>query len=62
MEPGLYVALSGQLALQRRLDTVANNVANSGTPGFRAEVVTFESVLSRTRLWANRGSLASRAR
>ena len=47
MEAGLYVSLSGQLALQRRLDTIANNVANSSTPGFRAENVTFESVISR---------------
>lgn len=47
MEPGLYVALSGQLALQRRLDTIANNVANSSTAGFRAENVTFDSVISR---------------
>lgn len=47
MESGLYVALSGQVALQRRLDTVANNVANSSTPGFRAENTTFESVISR---------------
>lgn len=50
METGLYVALSGQLALQRRLDTVANNVANSATPGFRGETVTFESVLSRSSI------------
>ncbi len=48
METGIYVSLSGQLALQRRLDTIANNVANSTTPGFRAENVTFESVLSQT--------------
>lgn len=48
MESGIYVALSGQLALQRRLDTIANNVANSTTPGFRAENVTFETVLSQT--------------
>ncbi|MGE0629243.1 MAG: flagellar basal-body rod protein FlgF [Hyphomicrobiaceae bacterium] len=47
METSLYVALSGQLALERRLDTVANNVANSNTPGFRAENITFESILSR---------------
>lgn len=47
MEAGLYVLVSGQLALQRRLDTIANNVANSATGGFRAENVTFESVLSR---------------
>jgi flagellar basal-body rod protein FlgF len=46
MEPSIYVGLSGQLALQRRLDTIANNVANSGTAGFRSENVTFESVLS----------------
>lgn len=48
MEPSIYVATSGQLALQRRLDTIANNVANSTTPGFRAENVTFQTVLSQT--------------
>ena len=48
MESGLYVGLSGQLALQRRLDTIANNVANSTTAGFRAENVTFETVMSQT--------------
>jgi flagellar basal-body rod protein FlgF len=46
VEPSLYVSLSGQLALQRRLDTIANNVANSATGGFRAEIVTFGSILS----------------
>lgn len=48
METGLYVALSGQIALQRRLDTIANNVANSSTPGFRAENTTFESLISKS--------------
>ena len=47
METGLYVALSGQIALQKRLDGIANNVANSSTPGFRADNSTFESVISR---------------
>lgn len=47
MESSLYVSLSGQLALQRRLDTIANNIANSSTAGFRAENVTFESIISR---------------
>lgn len=46
MQSGIHVALSGQIALQRRLDTIANNVANSSTPGFMREGVTFESVLS----------------
>lgn len=47
MEPSIYVGLSGQIALQRRLDTIANNVANSVTTGFRAENVQFESIISR---------------
>jgi flagellar basal-body rod protein FlgF len=48
VEAGLYVALSGQLALQRRLDTIAHNVANSTTAGFRAENVTFDTFLSQS--------------
>jgi flagellar basal-body rod protein FlgF len=46
MDTGNYVALSGQLALDRRLVTIANNVANAGTVGFRAEGVHFESLLT----------------
>lgn len=46
MEQAFYVSLSGQLALQRRMDTIANNVANGTTTGFRAEHVSFETVLS----------------
>ncbi|MBK1869658.1 flagellar basal-body rod protein FlgF [Taklimakanibacter albus] len=45
MQSGLYVALSAQLALQKRLDTVAGNIANAGTAGFRAEEVKFETLL-----------------
>lgn len=47
MQTGLYVALSAQLALQRRMETVAHNVANVATAGFRAEEVRFEAALSR---------------
>ena len=36
MQDGLYVALSSQIALEKRLNTIADNVANSGTVGFRA--------------------------
>jgi flagellar basal-body rod protein FlgF len=46
MQPSLYVSLSGQLALMRRLETLANNVANSNTAGFRAEEVKFEQLVS----------------
>ena len=46
MESGLYVAVSGQIAAQRRLDTIAHNIANVNTPGFRAEEIKFESLIS----------------
>jgi flagellar basal-body rod protein FlgF len=46
MQAGLYVNLSGQIALDRRLSTIANNVANSGTVGYRAEELKFDTMLS----------------
>lgn len=46
MQEGLYVALSSQIALERRLNTIADNVANAGTVGFRSTGVRFEEVLS----------------
>ena len=48
MQSAVYVALSGQVALQRRMETIAHNVANSSTAGFRAENVSFRAILSRT--------------
>lgn len=39
-----FAALSAQLSLQKRLDTIANNVANASTVGFRAEQVRFATV------------------
>ncbi|HEX5599166.1 MAG TPA: flagellar basal body protein, partial [Hyphomicrobiaceae bacterium] len=39
MQSSLYVALSGQLALHRRLETIASNVANASSAGFRAQQV-----------------------
>lgn len=41
-----YVGLSAQKSLMRRLDTIAHNIANVSSGGFRAEEVTFASVLS----------------
>ena len=46
MQTNLYVGVSAQLTLQRRLETIAHNVANATTPGFRAEEVRFETLLS----------------
>ena len=45
MQSSLYVALSSQMAFQRRLETIANNVANTATPGFRREEIKFETVM-----------------
>ena len=42
MENGIYVALSSQVALERRLETIADNIANMNTVGYRATGVSFE--------------------
>ncbi len=47
MQNGLYVALSGQVSVQRRLETIANNVANMNTTGFRADAVRFEEQVAK---------------
>ena len=47
MQSALYVGLSAQVALEKRLQTIANNVANINTTAFRTDVVKFETVLSR---------------
>jgi flagellar basal-body rod protein FlgF len=46
VQEGLYVALSSQIALEKRLNTIADNVANASTIGFRATGVKFEDVVS----------------
>jgi flagellar basal-body rod protein FlgF len=47
MQAGLYVTLSGQLAIDRRMATIANNIANLGTVGYRADELKFDTILSR---------------
>ena len=46
METGLYVSLSSQIALDRRMTTLADNVANSNTVGFRATEIKFNDVVA----------------
>jgi flagellar basal-body rod protein FlgG len=41
----LYTAASGMSAQQTNLDTIANNLANSGTAGFRQRQVQFEDMI-----------------
>ncbi|MGK6316196.1 flagellar basal-body rod protein FlgF [Neorhizobium sp. DT-125] len=49
MQSGLYVGISSQIALERRLNTLADNMANMNTVGFRATEVKFDEVMSRTQ-------------
>lgn len=48
MEAGLYVSLSSQIALERRLNTLADNLANVNTVGFRATGMKFNDLVSGT--------------
>jgi flagellar basal-body rod protein FlgF len=41
MQNATYIALSGQMALQRKMDVVANNLANLSTPAFKGEEMLF---------------------
>ena len=43
-----YIALSAQISLRRQIDTIANNVANVNTQGFRAESVRFREFVQQT--------------
>ncbi|THD49326.1 MAG: flagellar basal-body rod protein FlgF [Bradyrhizobium sp.] len=47
MQNNLYVSLSAQVSLERRLETIANNVANMNTAGFRADGVSFSTELAK---------------
>jgi flagellar basal-body rod protein FlgF len=48
METSVYVALSGQMAQAKRMETIAQNIANSNTVGYRASGVQFKSLISQT--------------
>jgi flagellar basal-body rod protein FlgF/flagellar basal-body rod protein FlgG len=46
MDSGLYAACTALVARTDALDTIANNLANSSTSGFRERHTTFSSVLA----------------
>ncbi len=48
MQTAFNISLSAQMALDKRLTTIAENVANASTIGYRATGVSFESVMSKT--------------
>ncbi len=42
----IWVPLSGQIAQQRKVETIANNVANANTPGFKKDQLVFKEHLT----------------
>ena len=40
----IYVGMTGAKNLMHRQDSLANNLANASTPGFRAEMQAFRAV------------------
>ena len=46
MSSGIYSTLSGNLARMQALDSIANNLANANTFGFKRDRLAFESLLS----------------
>ncbi len=47
MQSNYYVTLSAQVAMEQRLTTVANNIANMNTVGYRAGEISFETLVSK---------------
>lgn len=45
----MYTTLSGQVALFKHMEVIANNLANLNTTGFRAEKVLFEKMLAQQK-------------
>ncbi len=48
MENPTYIALSGQMAMMRQMEVVANNLANLSTPAFKGEQMLFSQYLAQT--------------
>lgn len=55
MQTSLYVALSSQIALENRLNTIADNVANSSTIGFRPTEIRFSSLVGNDTAFVSEG-------
>ena len=52
MDRMIYLSMSGAKATMQRQDTLAHNLANVSTTGFRAELAAFRAVpVTETSLW-----------
>lgn len=48
MVRSLWSAATGMIAQQTNIDTIANNLANVNTTGYKTEVANFKSLLYQT--------------
>ncbi|MEK7357721.1 MAG: flagellar hook-basal body complex protein, partial [Bdellovibrionota bacterium] len=46
MSKGIFTAVSGAVAQSQKLDTIANNLANANTPGFKRDAQIFKEYLT----------------
>jgi len=46
MQNPIYVGVSGQISLEKRMETIARNMANVNTTGYRSEEMKFASLVS----------------
>ncbi|MBU1220544.1 flagellar basal-body rod protein FlgF [Myxococcota bacterium] len=46
MPGGIYTALSGAIATQRRLDVLSHNLANVNSAGFKSETMVFREIMA----------------
>lgn len=47
MENTIYIGLSRQIALRQSMNTLANNIANMNTPGFKGQQMMFSEYIDR---------------
>ena len=47
MQSGLYINVGGLNAIERRMNSIATNVANMNTAGYRADEVSFQAIVAR---------------
>jgi len=46
MHEGIYIAASGAFKQERKLDVIANNLANQGNSGFKRDGLAFKEIIS----------------
>ncbi len=61
MSKGLWPALSGSIAQSERLDTVANNLANADTNGFKRDQIAFQAVMASATAAAHKEEIPRKA-